>query len=113
MLVEGGRPEKAVLQGAAACIPLPELQQIIAQTFQGDTMIQGQAFKSAAEVWYEEGEAKGRKDGLLRGRLIGQIQLLQQLLKRPVSADAQLEQLPLEDLRTLFEDLQRQRPEQN
>jgi hypothetical protein len=34
-------------------------------------------------------------------------------LKRPVSADEQLEQLPLEDLRTLFEDLQRQRPDQN
>jgi hypothetical protein len=110
-------PVPAILRYAAARIPLPELQQIIAQTFQGDTMIQGQAFKSAAEVWYEEGEAKGRiegrKDGLLRGRLIGQIQLLQQLLKRPVSADAQLEQLPLEDLRTLFEGLQRQKPEQN
>jgi predicted transposase/invertase (TIGR01784 family) len=110
-------PVPAILRYATARIPLPELQQIIAQTFQGETMIQGQAFKSAAEVWYEEGEAKGRiegrKDGLLRGRLIGQIQLLQQLLKRPVASDAELEQLPLEDLRTLFEDLQRQQPDQN
>jgi hypothetical protein len=38
-------------------------------------MIKSQAMKSAAEVWYEEGEAKGRlegrREGLLRGRLIG------------------------------------------
>ncbi len=122
-------PVPAILRCAAARIPLPVLQQIIAQTFPSETMIQGQAMKSAAEVWYEEGEARGRiegrieghtegriegrKDGLLHGRLIGQIQLLQQLLKRPVSADAQLEQLPLEDLQTLFEDLQRQKPDQN
>ncbi len=106
-------PVPAILRYAAARIPLPELQQIIAQTLQGETMIQGQAIKSAAEVWYEEGEVKGRIEGLLRGRVIGQIQLLQQLLKRPIAADEQLEQLPIEDLRTLVEDLQRQKPEQN
>jgi hypothetical protein len=32
-------------------------------------MIKSQAMKSAAEVWDEEGEAKGRREGLLRGRL--------------------------------------------
>lgn len=87
--------------------------QIIAQTFNGENMIQIQAIKSAAEVWYEEGEAKGRIDGLLRGRLIGQIQLLQQLLRRPITADSQLEQLPVEDLTALLEDLQQQRLTQN
>jgi predicted transposase YdaD len=103
--------------------------QIIAQTFKGENMIQIQAIKSAAEVWYEEGEAKGRIDGeakgridgeakgridgLLRGRLIGQIQLLQQLLRRPITADSQLEQLPVEDLTALLEDLQQQRLTQN
>jgi predicted transposase YdaD len=80
-------------------------------------MIEGEAFKSAAEVWYKEGEASGRIagriGGLLHGQLIGQIQHLQQWLKRPVAADEQLEQLPVEDLQTLVEDLQRQKLEQH
>ncbi len=92
MLVEGVRPEKAVLQGAAILrdaatrIPIPELRQLIDHSFQCETMIHGQPTRSAAEVWFEEGEARGRLKariegsihGLLRGRTIGQIQLLQQ-----------------------------------
>ena len=130
-------PVPAILRYASTRMPFSELEQIIAQTFKGENMIQIQAMKSAAEVWYEEGEAKGRIDGeakgridgeakgriegeakgridgLLRGRLIGQIQLLQQLLRRPITTDSQLEQLPVADLTALLEDLQQQRLKQN
>ncbi|MEY3460052.1 MAG: hypothetical protein RL215_3209, partial [Planctomycetota bacterium] len=102
-------PVPAILRYASTRIPLPEIQQIIEQTFKDEDMIKSQAIKSAAEVWFEEGEAKGRREGeakgrregeakgrregeakgrvegILRGRLVGQIQLLQQLLKRSIS----------------------------
>ena len=114
-------PVSVILRYAATRIPLPKLQQIITQTFKDKDMIKSQALKSAAEVWYEEGEAKGRSEGrlegrlegLLHGRLIGQVQLLQQFLGRPIATDAQLDQLSIEDLTTQFEDLRRQQLERN
>jgi predicted transposase/invertase (TIGR01784 family) len=106
-------PVPAILRYASTRIPLAEIQHIIEQTFKDEDMIKSQAMKSAAEVWFEEGEAKGRREGFLRGRLIGQIQLLEQLLKRPISTDIQLDPLSIEELKTLAEDLDRQRLAQN
>lgn len=105
-------PVPAILRYAATRIPLPDLQQIIAQTFKDTDMIKSQAMKSAAEVWYEEGEAKGRAEGriegILRGRLIGQIQILQQFLGYPIAADAELDQQSMDDLTALVAALRKQ-----
>ncbi len=103
-------PVPAILRYAATRIPRSELHQIIAHTFEGDNMIKTRAMKSAAEEWFEEGmekgiekgraegmekgRAEGRAQGLLRGSLIGRIQLLQQLLERPIATDFQLDQFP-------------------
>jgi predicted transposase YdaD len=106
-------PVPVILRYAATRIPRSELHQIIAHTFEGDNMIKTQAMKSAAQEWYEEGIEKGRAEGLLRGSLIGRIQLLQQQLGRPTATDLQLDQLSNDALTTLLEDLQQQRPRQN
>jgi hypothetical protein len=118
-------PVPVILRYAATRIPRSELHQIIAHTFEGDNMIRTRAMKSAAEEWYEEGmekgraegmekgRAEGRAQGLLRGSLIGRIQLLQQLLERPIATDFQLDQLSNDALTTLLEDLRQQRSGQN
>ncbi|MFN0051686.1 MAG: hypothetical protein ACKV0T_05820 [Planctomycetales bacterium] len=69
----------------------------------------------AARLKYsmEEGLAKGHVEGRVEGRLIGQIQLLQQLLGLSESPTDELAAIPVDQLSSLFSDLQTQRRERN
>lgn len=54
----------------------------------------------------EEARTEGRAEGLDVGTLIGKIQLLQELLRRPISDQATLVAIPPTDLHSLLHHLQ-------
>jgi predicted transposase YdaD len=55
----------------------------------------------------EEGFARGREEGIVRGTLIGRIQALQGILKRPESTSETLEALGADQLRAMIAELER------
>jgi hypothetical protein len=65
---------------------------------------------SAAENLFAKGIAKGRVEGRVEGRVqgewIGQIRMLEKIMKRPVSAKAELESKSAEELEQQFNRLQ-------
>jgi predicted transposase/invertase (TIGR01784 family) len=56
----------------------------------------------------EEGRKEGRKEGLDKGALIGQIRLLQRMLKQTQQPIEELDQRSLEDLTRLADELEKQ-----
>ena len=54
----------------------------------------------------KEGEQIGMNLGMSKGKLIGKIQVLQQLLRRPVASDAELEERPVDDLMAMLQSLE-------
>ena len=59
----------------------------------------------AQQQGIEIAEARGEARGIRKGQLCGQIILLQQLLKQPVSADQQLAACRIEQLQQLHTEL--------
>lgn len=57
------------------------------------------------EGWQEEKE-KGREEGIRIGELIGQIQVLQRILKRPISSKEALITKDETELQNLFQELE-------
>ncbi len=53
-----------------------------------------------------EGILEGKLEGELRGTWIGKIQLLEQLIPLPPTADAALQQMPIEELQAKFKVLE-------
>jgi flagellar biosynthesis/type III secretory pathway protein FliH len=71
------------------------------------------ALSGAREEGLEQGLEQGEQIGLAKGKLAGQIQLLQELLAEPPSSDADLRQLTPEALESQLVELQkrlRERP---
>jgi predicted transposase/invertase (TIGR01784 family) len=60
-----------------------------------------------------EGQAQGRVEGLSAGRLIGRIQVLQDLLGLPESSDKELASQSLDQLAAIERELERQRQERD
>lgn len=56
----------------------------------------------------EEGLRKGREEGILKGQLIGRIQLGEKVLGKPVTAGLELQQLETEQLQRLTEKLEKE-----
>lgn len=56
----------------------------------------------------EQGREEGREQGREEGKLSGQVQILQELLGEPQTADAELQKLDLAALSGLLADLQQQ-----
>ncbi|MFP4584507.1 MAG: hypothetical protein ACLFN9_14150, partial [Desulfococcaceae bacterium] len=54
----------------------------------------------------EKGKEEGREEGLEKGQLIGQIQLIQRLLKRPQTPKESLRLLGTEELETMLANLE-------
>ena len=49
---------------------------------------------------------EGEQIGMNKGKLVGKIQVLQQLLRRPVVSDAELEERSVDDLMTMLHALE-------
>ena len=68
--------------------------------------------EEGVSIGREEGVSIGREEGISIGReegiLIGQIELLQKLLKRPATPRAELETMPLADLKAFAAGLERE-----
>lgn len=54
----------------------------------------------------EKGLERGLEQGIKKGQLIGQIQLIQRLLKSPQTSSESLAERPLEELRTTLANLE-------
>jgi len=77
----------------------------------GDDMIRGWA-QEFVEEGLQKGLQQGRQEGMQKGRqegeLIGRIQLLQQILKQPVSIKTGLLEKSIDELQLLFDTLEKE-----
>jgi len=64
------------------------------------------AVKELIQQGMERGMERGLERGLKKGQMIGQIQLIQRLLKIPQTPDESLAQRPIEELKTMLTDLE-------
>ena len=61
----------------------------------------------AGQELIQIGKDEGRKEGRQEGKLIGEIQLIQRLLKLPVSSEEELIQNSIETLEALLQQLEK------
>ncbi|MDI6791377.1 MAG: hypothetical protein QME81_00720 [bacterium] len=60
---------------------------------------------AAREEGIEEGREEGREEGLKQGEIIGQIRLLQEMLKHLICSEKDLVQKSIEELNKMLQEL--------
>jgi len=85
----------------------------------GDDMIRGWAqefveeglqkgLQQGLQKGLQKGLQQGRQEGMQKGELIGRVQLLQQILKQPVSIKTGLLEKSIDELQLLFDTLEKE-----
>ncbi len=93
--------EYAILQRFKT-ITLEEIRKMIELTPLEETV----AVKQLIDQGLQKGIEKGMEKGMEKGQFIGQIQLIQRLLKRPQTPNESLAILDVEELKTMLTNLE-------
>jgi predicted transposase YdaD len=97
--------EDAILQRFQN-LTLEEVRKMIQLTPLEESMAVKELIQQGVEKGEEKGLEKGLEQGIKKGQFIGQIQLIQRLLKRPQTPNQSLAERPLEELTTMLAHLE-------
>ena len=97
--------EYAILQRFKT-ITLEEIRKMIELTPLEETVAVKQLIDQGLQKGLQKGMEKGMQKGMQKGQFIGQIQLIQRLLKRPQTPNESLALLDVEELETMLTNLE-------
>ncbi len=86
--------------------PVLDVEEI-ARTLEDNPKLKEQVM-STATVLIAKGKAEGKAEGKANGLLMGKLIMMQQMMRRPVSTEKELDSLGLEELEQRFNELQRE-----
>jgi len=91
---------------ATAPVPAKEVIERMQKLRMPEELIQDTM--SAAELLFKEGRQEGRQEGIALGEIVGEIRLAQRVLRQAPTPEDILRGLPMDELRAMSADLQKQ-----